>query len=77
MSRSSYKVVKSRRLKWVVRVSLVGGKLTVKRPLRRFTHSWENNIKMNFQEIVLGECGLYSRISGEDTWQALMNLAVV
>jgi hypothetical protein len=69
-------VVKSRKVKWVVRVSLVGGKLTIKRPLRRSTHSWENNIKINFQEIV-GGWVLDSRISGEDTWQALMNLAVV
>jgi len=54
-------------MKLVVRVSLVGGKLTVKRPLRRPKHSWENNIKINFQKIILGECGLDSRISGEDT----------
>ena len=77
MSRSSYKVLKSRRMKWAVRVSLVGGKLTVKRPLRRPMLSWENNTKINFQEIVLGGCGLDSRILGEDTWQALMNLAAV
>jgi hypothetical protein len=54
-----------------------GGKLTVKRPLRRHTHSWKNNIKINFQEIVLGGCGLGSCVSGEDTWQVLMNLAAV
>lgn len=70
-------MVKSRRMKWAFRVSLVGGKLTLKGPLRRTRHSWENNIKINFQEIVLGGCGLGSCISGDGTWQALMNLAVV
>jgi len=77
MSSSSYKVVKSRWIKWAVRVSFVGGKLTVKRPLRRPRHRWKNNIKINFQEIVLGGCGLRSCISGDDAWQAFMNLAVV
>jgi len=37
-------------MKWAVRVSLVGGKLTVKRPLGRPKLSWENNIKINIQE---------------------------
>ena len=60
-------MVKLRRMRWTVRVSLVGGKLTVKKPLRRPTHRWNNNIKINFKEIVLGGFGLVSCISGKDT----------
>jgi hypothetical protein len=70
-------VVKSRRMIWEVPVSLVRGKLTVKRPIRRPADSWGNNIEINLKENILEGCGLGSRVSGEDTWQALTNLAVV
>jgi len=42
----------------------VGGKLTVKRPLGIPRQSWENNIKINFQAIVLGGRGLGGHVAG-------------
>jgi hypothetical protein len=54
-------VIKSRRMRWVGHVARVGerkgvfrvlvGKGRGKRPLGRDRHRWEDNIKMNLQEV--------------------------
>jgi hypothetical protein len=60
------KVVKSRRMRWAGHVARMGegrvvrrvlvGKPEGKRPLGRPRRRWEDNIKMNFQEME-GGCG--------------------
>jgi hypothetical protein len=55
------RVVKSRRMRWVGHVARMGeervvhtvlvGKPEGKRPLGRPRHRWEDNIKMDFQEV--------------------------
>jgi hypothetical protein len=49
-SPSIVQVIKSRRMRWV-------GESVGKRPLGRTRHRWEDNIKMDFQE--LGCEGMY------------------
>jgi hypothetical protein len=54
-------VIKSRRMRWVGNVAHMGdmrgeyrvlmGKPDGKRPFGRLRHRWENNIKMDFQEL--------------------------
>jgi len=56
------RVAKSRRMRWVGHVAHMGegrgvhrvmvGKPEVKRPLGRPRHRWEDNIKMDLQEVV-------------------------
>jgi hypothetical protein len=55
-------VIKSRTIRWAAYVARIGewraaygvfmGKPEGKRPLGRPKHRWENNIKMNLQEVV-------------------------
>ena len=66
-------VVKSRRMRWAEHVARMGdgrgvhrvlvGKPEEKRPLGRSRHRWEDNIKMDLQEVG-GRCGdsLYSTV---------------
>jgi len=63
-SPSIVQVIKSRRLRWARHVVRMGqkrgvyrvlvGKLEVKRPLGRPRHKWEDNIKMDLQEVGYG-----------------------
>ena len=60
-SPSIAQVIKSRRMRWVGNVARMGernglcrvlvGKTEGKRPLGRLRHRWEDNIKMNLQEV--------------------------
>ena len=85
------RVIKSRRLRWagyvarmeegrgVHKVSV--GKPEGKRPLGRPRHRWEDNIKMDLQEVGRG-CGDWMELAqGRDRWRALvstvMNFRVV
>ena len=82
-------VVKSRRMRWPGHVACMGevrgvhrvlmGKPEGKRPLGRPRHRWEDNIKMDIQEVVRG--GDWMELAQDrDRWQALvstvMNLRV-
>ena len=84
------RVVKSRRMKWVGHVALMGqgrgmhrvlvGKPETKRPLGRPRHRWEDNIKMDLKEVGRG-CGDWMELAQDrDRWRALvstlMNLRV-
>ena len=84
------RVVKSRRMRWAGHVALMGqgrgvyrvlvGKPEGKRPLGRPRCIWEDNIKMDFQE-VRGGCGDWMELAQDrDSWRALvstvMNLRV-
>jgi hypothetical protein len=76
-------VIKSRRMRWVGHVACMGkgrgvyrvlvGKPEGKRPLGRPRHRWEDNSRMDLQEV---ECGLEDWIElaqDRDRWRALVN----
>jgi hypothetical protein len=55
----------------VYRVSL--GKPEVKRPLRRPWHRWEDNIKIDLQEVGYGGMDWIEFVQDRDRWQAFVN----
>ena len=69
------RVIKSRRMRWVGHVArmrewrgiyrVLVGKPERKRPLGRPRHRWEENIKMNLQEVGCGGCELDRAGSGQ------------
>ena len=69
------RVIKSRRVRWVGHVACMGerrslyrflvGKPEGKRPLGRHRHRWEDDIKMDIQEVGCGGCGLDRAGSGQ------------
>jgi len=48
-------------------------KPTGKRPLGRPRHRWEDNIKMDLQEVVCGGMDCIELAQDRDRWQALLN----
>ena len=77
------RVVKSRIMRWAGHVARMGkgrgvhrvlvGKPEGKRPLGRPRRRWENNIKMDLQE-VLGSCGDWMELAQDrDSWRALVD----
>jgi len=74
------RVVKSRRMRWVGHVARMGqgrgvynvlvGKPEGKRPLGRPRRRWEDNIKMDLQEVG-GSCGDW--MEDRDSWRALVS----
>ena len=75
-------VVKSRRMRWEGHVARMGegtgvqrvlvGKPEGKRPLGRHRRRWENNIKMDLQEV--GEGVNWMELAQDrDRWRALVN----
>ena len=87
---NTVRVVKSRRMRWARHVTRMGegrrvhrvlvGKPEGKRPLGRPRRRWEDNIKMDFQEVG-GGCGDWMELAQDrDRWRALvstvMNLRV-
>ena len=77
------RVVKSRRMRWAWHVARMGegrgvhrllvGKPEGKRPLGRPRHRWEDNIKMDLQE-VRGGCGDWMELAQDrDRWRALVS----
>ena len=76
-------VVKSRRMRWAGHVSRMGegrgvyrvlvGKPEGKRPMGRPRRRWENNIKMDLQEVG-GDCGDWMELAQDrDRWRALVS----
>ena len=85
------RVVKSRRMRWAGLVARMGegkgvyrvlvGKPEGKKPLGRSRRRWEDNIKMDLQEVGCGGCGDWMElVQDRDRWRALvstvMNLRV-
>ena len=76
-------LIKSRRMRWVGRVTRVGERIGVyrvlvgkpegKRPLGRPRHKWEDNIKMDLQELGLGCMDWIHLTEDRDSWRALVN----
>jgi len=75
------RVIKSRRLRWAGYVARVGerrgvyrvlvGKPEGKRPLGRHRHGWEDNIKMDLQEVECGGMDWIELAQDMDRWRAL------
>ena len=77
------RVVKSRRMRWAGHVAHMGegrgvhrvlvGKPEGKRPLGRPRRRWEDNIKMDLQEVG-GSCGDWMELAQDrDRWRALLS----
>ena len=77
------RVVKSRRMRWAGHVARMGegrgvhrvlvGKPEGKRPLGRPRRRWEDNIKMDLQEVG-GGCGYWMELAQDrDRWRALVS----
>jgi hypothetical protein len=79
-------VNKSRRMRWAGHVALIGegrgvyrvlvGKPDGKRPLGRPGHRWEDNIKVDLQEVECGGIDWIELAQGRDRWQALVNVVM-
>jgi hypothetical protein len=77
------RVIKSRRVRWVGHVARMGerrgayrtlmGKPEAKRPLGRHRRRWEDNIKMDLQEVGCGGMGWIELAQDRDRWRALVN----
>jgi hypothetical protein len=52
------------------------GKPEGKRPLERPRLRWEDNIKMDLQEVGCGGVGWIERAQGRDRWRALVNAVI-
>ena len=77
------RVAKSRRMRWAGHVARMGegrgvhrvlvGKPEGKRPLGRLRRRWEDNIKMDLQEVG-GDCGDWMEMAQDrDRWRALVS----
>jgi hypothetical protein len=89
-SRKIVRVIKSRRMRWAGHVARMGERIVVyrvfvgkserKRPLGRPRLRWEDNIKMNLQEVECGGMDWIELAQDTDRWRALvkviMNLRV-
>jgi hypothetical protein len=55
---------------------LWGGKPEVKRPLGRPRRSWENNIRMDLQEVGCGGIDWIGLARDRDRWRAIVNVVI-
>ena len=77
------RVIKSRRMRWARHVARMGdrrgvyrvlvGKPKGKRPLGRFRSRWDDNIKMDLQEVGCGDMDWIDLTQDRDRWRALVN----
>ena len=77
------RVIKSRRMRWAGHVAHMGegrgvyrvlvGKPEGKRPLGRPRHRWEDNIRMDLQEVGLGYEDWIGLAQDKDRWRALVS----
>ena len=85
-SSNMVRVIKSRRMRWAWRVACMGerkdiymvvvGKTEGKRPIGRPRCRWEDNIKMDFQEVGCGDMDWIGVVQDRDRWGALVNAAM-
>ena len=79
-------MTKSRRLRWAGHVArmeegknvfkFLTGKPTRKRPLGRPRRRWEDNIRMNLEEISINVGNWVDSAQDRDYWRALVNAAL-
>jgi len=79
-------VIKSRRMRWVGHVARIGerrgiyrvlvGKLEGKRPIGILRHRWEDNIKVDLQEVGCGGMDWIELAQDRDRWRALVNVVM-
>jgi len=77
------RVVKSRRMRWAGHIARIEerrcvyralvGKSECKKPRGRPTHRWEDNIKMDLQEVGCGSMDWIELVQARDRWRALVN----
>ena len=74
------RVIKSRRMRWAGHVARTAerrgvyrGKPEDKRPLGRPRFRWEDNIKMDLQEVGYGGVDCIELAQDRDRWRALVN----
>jgi hypothetical protein len=80
-------VIKSRRIKWEGHVARIGerrsvyrvlvGKPEEKRPLGRPRPRWEDNIKMDLQEVGWGGMDWICLAQNKDRWRAVVNTVMI
>ena len=80
------RVIKSRRLRWAGHVArmeesrsafkILTGKPTGKRPLGRPRHRWEDNIRMDLEEIGINAGNWVDSAQARDNWRTLVNAAL-
>ena len=85
-SPNTVRVIKSRRMRWAGHVVSMGKRRVVyrvlvakperKRPLGRPRHRWEDNIKMNLQEVRCGGMDWIELAEDRDRWWALVNAVI-
>ena len=78
-----FRVIESRRMRWAENVVLMGerrgvykvlvGKPEEKRPLGRPRCRWEDNIKVDLQEVGCGGMDWIKLAQDRDGWRALVN----
>jgi hypothetical protein len=82
-SRNIFRVIKSRRMRWVRHVAWIGersggcrvsmGKPEGKRPLGRPRRRWEDNIKMDLKEVGCVGMDYIKLVQDRDRWRKLVN----
>ena len=85
-SRNIVRVIKSRRLRWAGHVArmeegrsafkILTGKPTGKRLLGRIRRRWEDNIRLNLEEIGINSGNWVDSAQERDYWRALVNAAL-
>ena len=81
------RVIKSRRMRWAGHVARMGerrgvyrilvGKPEGKRPLGRHRRIWEDNIKMDVQEVGCGGMDWIHLAQDGDRWRAIVNAVMI
>ena len=79
-------MIKSRRLRWAGHVArmekgrsafkILTGKPTGKKPLRKPMRRWEDNIRMNLEEIGISAGNWVDSAKDRNYWRALVNAAL-
>jgi hypothetical protein len=80
------RVIKSRRMRWAGHVAHMGegigayrilvGRPEARRPLVRPRHRWEDNIKMDLQEVRWEGMDWIDMAQDRDRWRALVNVVM-
>ena len=80
------RVIKSRRLRWVGHAArmeeggsaskILTGKPSGERPLGRPRRRWEDNIRMDLEEIGINAGNWVDSVQDRDYWRVLMNAAL-